>query len=145
VIAQESGADQSNDEKLRAPSARLSVARGKQRQQCDAAFAAVVCSQDQHHAFERDDQDQPPQDQRHHIVDGLMRHDSVTGYGLDRFLQRIEGAGAVVAVDDAEGAVRRVNGIAVGYSDPSTSAPAIPQLIIGWRATLYAYSFIRGS
>jgi hypothetical protein len=46
-------ADQTDDEKLGAPGARLGVAGGKQRQQRDnPAFAAIVSAQDQQRVFE---------------------------------------------------------------------------------------------
>ena len=41
-------------------------ALGKRHQGQRAAFAAVVGAQDQHRVFQRDDEDQRPQDQRHH-------------------------------------------------------------------------------
>ena len=53
VAIEQRGADQADDQKLRAPGAGLGVARRQQRQQGDdAAFAAVVRAQDQQRVFD---------------------------------------------------------------------------------------------
>ena len=102
---------------MRAPGAGLGVAGGQQRQQRDdAAFAAIVGAQDQQRVFERDDQDQRPQDQRHHAEDRVGRQRPAMGGGLGRFLQRVKGAGADVAIDDAERADRRREGKGAGVA-----------------------------
>ena len=118
VAVEQGGADQSDDQKLGAPGSRLGVAGRQQRQQRhDAAFAAVVGAQDQQRVFERNDQDQRPQDQRHHAEDRLRRERPAMGGGLGRFLQRIERAGADVAIDDAERADRGRQGKGVDWTE----------------------------
>ena len=108
VAVEQRRADQADDQQLRAPGARLGVARVQQRQQGDdAAFAAVVRTQDQQRVFDRNDQDQRPQDQRHHPEDGVRRDGVAVGGGPGGFFQRVEGAGADIAVHDAKGAKRR--------------------------------------
>jgi hypothetical protein len=69
----------------------------KQREQRDnAALAVIVGAQDKNSVFERDDQDDRPEDHR---------HDSDHGFGrgcpacLDRLLQPIKCAGTDIAVD----------------------------------------------
>jgi hypothetical protein len=75
----------------------------QQRQQRDdAALATVVGAQNQQRVFDRNDQDQRPEDQRHDPEDRLRRKLAAAAGGLRRFLQRIEGTGADVAIDDAE-------------------------------------------
>src|SRR6195952_2217787 len=102
---------------MRAPGPWLGIAGGKQRQQGhDAAFAAVVGAQDQQRVFDRNDQDQRPEDQRNHTEDGVMRQSPAMAGGLGGFLQGIKGAGADVAVDDAEGADRGCRGKRTGMA-----------------------------
>ena len=71
----------------------------KRQQRDDAALAAVVGAHDQDGVFERDDHDQRPEDHRHDAHDGFGRECSAAVCGL---LERIERAGADIAVDDAE-------------------------------------------
>src|SRR5437867_3918419 len=79
----------------------------QQRQQCDnAAFAAVVGAQDQKRVFDRDDEDQRPQDQRHHAEDSVIRQRSAMSRRLGGFLQGVEGAGTDIAIDDTKGTDR---------------------------------------
>ena len=107
VTIEQGGADEADDQQFRAPCSGLRMARVQQRQQRDdAAFAAVVRAQDQKRVFDRDDQDQRPQDQRHHAEDGFICQRPAMGGGLGRFLQGVEGTGADVAVDDTKGAER---------------------------------------
>ena len=107
VAVEQGGADEPDDQQLRPPRSGPGVARRQQRQQRDdAAFAAIVGAHDQECIFDRDDQDQRPQDQRRHPEDSLRRDRSAMSGGLGRFLQRIERAGADVAIDDPEGADR---------------------------------------
>ena len=107
VTIEQGGADEAHHQQFRAPCSGLRMARVEQRQQRDdAAFAAVVRAQDQKRVFDRDDEDQRPQDQRHHAEDGFIRQRSAMGGGLGGFLQGVEGAGADVAVDDTKGAER---------------------------------------
>src|SRR5258707_9432392 len=65
----------------------------------DAALAVIVGAQDQNCVFERDDQEERPEDQRHdahHCVGGGRPG------RLDGLLQPIERAGADIAVDNTE-------------------------------------------
>ena len=100
IAIEEGGPDQTDDHQGGAPTAARRMANVEKRQQRDdAALAAVVGAHDQDGIFERDDQDQRPED------DG---HDAHSGFGRDRsrcvggLLEPIEHAGADVAVDDAE-------------------------------------------
>ena len=108
VAVEQRRTDEADHQKLRTPRSRLGIAGVKQRQQCDdAAFAAVVGAQDQERVFERNDQDQRPQDQRDDAEDRLGRDRSAVCGRSGRFLQRVEGTGTDVAVDDAKRADRR--------------------------------------
>jgi hypothetical protein len=72
----------------------------KQREQChNTAFAVIVGAQYQNGVFERDDQEERPEDQRH---DAHHRIRGGRSARLDGLLQPIERAGADIAVDDTE-------------------------------------------
>jgi hypothetical protein len=132
VAVEQRRADQADDEQLRAPGSRLGLACAKQRQdRDDPALSAIVCTQDQQRVFNRDDQDERPQDQRHHAENGVVRDGAAMGGGPGGFLQRVKGAGADVAIDDPEGPERgcewkRVGSVAGrGYGhwqDPRTAS-----------------------
>ncbi len=88
-----------------APGAGLGVAGTQQRQQGDdAAFAAVVRAQDQERIFQRDGQQQGPEDQRGNAEDGGVTECAAMGSRLGGLRQGVEGAGADIAVDHPEGA-----------------------------------------
>lgn len=77
---------------MRAPGAGLGVAGVEQRQQRDdAAFAAIVRAQDQKRIFQRDDQQQGPEDQRGNAQDSVGSQRSAMGGRLGGFLQGVEG------------------------------------------------------
>ena len=66
VAIKQRGTDQADDQQdhlLAAAPAGAALKDGEQRY--DAAFALVVGAQDQHRVFQRNDQDQRPEDQRH--------------------------------------------------------------------------------
>ena len=72
----------------------------KQREQRDdAALAVIVGAQDKNSVFERDDQDDRPQDHRHDADHGFGRGCPAC---LDRLLQPIKCAGTNIAVDNTE-------------------------------------------
>ncbi len=107
VAIEKRRADKADDQKLCAPRSGPGIAGGEQRQQRDdAAFAAVIGAQNQQRVFDRNDQDQRPEDQRHHPQDCLGAERPAMGGRLGRFLQRIQRAGADVAIDDAKGSER---------------------------------------
>ena len=107
VAVEQRGADQADDQEPGAPGAGLGVAGRQQGQQGDdAAFAVVVGAQDEQRVFDRDDQDQRPQDERDDAQHRVGRDRAAVAGGAGRLLQRIERAGADVAIDDAEGAQR---------------------------------------
>jgi hypothetical protein len=84
----------------------------KQRKQChNAALAVVVGAQDQNGVFERDDQEKRPEDHRH---DAHHRIRGGRPTCLDGLLQRIERAGADIAVDDTERGKHRGGGMFSG-------------------------------
>ncbi len=80
-------------------------ALGQCHQRERAAFAAVVRSQQDEHVFQRDHDDQGPQDERQHAQHRLARQVAVPADGGGhRFAQGIERAGSDVPVDDADAA-----------------------------------------
>jgi hypothetical protein len=89
----------------RAARAVLHRLRGQRQHGDQAAFAVVVGTQDQHHVLERRPRRQRPEHQRQDAQDvvGRQRHAAVG----EHLLQRIQRAGADVAVDDADGGQRR--------------------------------------
>ena len=72
---------------------------GAQRQH--PALAPVVGAQDEDDVLERDDQDQRPEHEREHAQHGGLAQVQPAGVA-ERLAQRVERAGADVAVDDAE-------------------------------------------
>ena len=108
VAVEQRGADQADDEQRGAPAPARRVPGVKQREQRDdAALAVIVGAQDQNGVFERDDQDDRPEDHRHDAHHGFGRGCPA---GLDGLLQPIERAGADIAVDNAECGKRHNNG-----------------------------------
>ena len=109
VAIQQRRADQSDDEQIRTPCSGLRVAGVKKRQKRDdAAFAAIVCPHDQHGVFERDDEDQCPEDQRDHAEDSFVGENAaVMSCRLRGFLQGIKRAGPDIAIDDTESSDHR--------------------------------------
>ena len=81
-------------------------ARGQRHQGQRAALAVVVGAQQDHDVFQRDDDEERPQDQRHdaehrrQVQFGMVR----TGSSEDRFAQCVERACADIAIDDADAA-----------------------------------------
>ena len=69
-----------------------------------AALPLVVRPQQDEHVFERDHDDQRPQDQREHAEHGIARQGAAGGCGRNRFTKRIERARSDVAVDDTDAA-----------------------------------------
>ena len=77
--------------------------KGKCSQRQRAAFAVIVGAQQEQHVFERDDDNQGPEDQRQHAEHGRLRDDAVrSAGGQNGFAQRVERARADVAIDDAD-------------------------------------------
>jgi hypothetical protein len=81
--------------------------RGQCQHRDQAAFAVVVGAQDQGHVLERDHHRQRPEHQAQDAQDvlGRERHAAVR----EDFLQRIERAGADVAIDNADGPQREAS------------------------------------
>ena len=91
----------------------------------DAAFTAVVGAHQQEDVFERDDEDQRPDEERgdaDHIVAQAVG--ASAGDMVERFAHRIERAGADVAEDDAE----RGKGQLAGYSGCAPAGSALAGL-----------------
>src|SRR5262245_5476643 len=78
----------------------------RQRHQGErAALALVVGPQQDQHVFERDGDDQRPEDQREHAEHRFTRRRAVVADGGgDRLTERVERAGTDVAVDDPDAA-----------------------------------------
>ena len=104
----------------RRPAAK-SLGRGDQCGESeDATFSVVVGAHDEHQVLDRDHGDQRPQDQREdaeHVGVGDREFVAGTFEGLT---QRVERAGADVAVDDAE----RAEGEAAGAAEIGTARPS---------------------
>ena len=79
-------------------------AEGERDQRERAALAVIVGAQQDQHVFDRDDDDQRPQDHREHAEHDLARDRAGCARRDDRFAERIERARADVAVDDADAA-----------------------------------------
>ncbi len=73
----------------------------QRHQRQDAAFARVVRAQQQQHVLQRNEDQQAPEDERQDAED-LGRLARATTCGMQGYLERIQRAGADVAVDDAE-------------------------------------------
>ena len=87
-------------------SAERALRQRHQRQR--AALAVVVGAQQDHDVFERDDDDQRPEDQRQDAEHRLARRRAAgADRGQHRLAKRVERAGADVAVDDADAAERQ--------------------------------------
>ena len=67
-----------------------------------AAFALVVGAQQDEHVFQRDDEQQRPDDQRQHAEHGLAAGKARRLRGVHGFPERVQRARADVAVDDAD-------------------------------------------
>src|SRR6185312_13456569 len=108
VAVEERGAeDDGGAERAGAPAAVVAQARRHQRQEReDAAFAVVVGAHDEADVLDADDERERPEDEREEAEDvgGARRHAVL---GADALLERVEGAGADVAEDDAESAERQ--------------------------------------
>ena len=74
VAVEQRGSDQTDDEQGGAPAPARCVPGVEQREQChDAALAVIVGAQDQDGVFERDDEEERPEDQRHDAHHGFGR------------------------------------------------------------------------
>ena len=108
VAVEQGGADEADHDHGRAPFVALGAARADQREQRqNAAFAVVVGAHDEDRVFDRDDDDQRPEDQRHDAEHRFRRNLSVGTGGLRGDVERIERARADVAEDDAHARERR--------------------------------------
>ena len=104
VAVEQGGADEADHEQQRLPRAGLRVAGAEQRQhRHDAALAAVVGTKDQHRVFQRDDEDQRPQDQRDRAGHRDRARGAAGARGAHRLLEGVERTRADIAVDDTEG------------------------------------------
>jgi hypothetical protein len=82
-------------------------ARGERHQRQRTALPVVVGAQEDQHVFQRDDDDQRPQDEREHAEHGVPRKlAAAAGSGYRRFAQGVERARADVAIDDTDAAER---------------------------------------
>ena len=132
AIAVEHGGaeDAKQDEPAPAAHGDAPQRRGQGSQREDAAFAVVVGAQDKGHVFERDHDEQRPEDEREHAEHVVRR-------GLDGVVagealaQRIERRRADVAVDHAQGSngqqrKRFAPGLSVGVLLNIWSGGALP-------------------
>jgi hypothetical protein len=80
---------------------------GERHERQRAAFALVVGHQQDGDVFDRDDEDQGPQNQRQNAEDDVPRQRASPRRRSRRLLERVEGAGTNIAVDDPDGAERK--------------------------------------
>ena len=109
IAIEQRSPDQTDDEQGGTPAAARCAPCIEQREQGhDAALSVIVGAQDQNCVFERDDQKESPEDQRHdaHHCVGAGRPGCVDG-----LLQPIKRAGADIAVDNTECGKRRGCGL----------------------------------
>ena len=107
VAIKQGGADDAKERHdAPCPADTADRARGERHQRERAAFAVVVGAQENEHVFERDDDDQRPQDERQDTEHRGAREVAIAagGSGHHRFAHRIERARADVAVDDTDAA-----------------------------------------
>ncbi|MCY1377042.1 hypothetical protein D9M69_645850 [compost metagenome] len=103
VAVEERSAEDADDQQQLAQPRLVGHGLGGQREHRDqAALAFVVGAQHEHDVLDGDDDREGPEEHRQDAVDVLHgeRHMAVT----EDFLDRIENAGADVAIDDADGA-----------------------------------------
>ena len=100
VPVQECRSYQAHDEQRGSPTAWRRVPRVQQGQQGNnPAFAVVVRTHDKDRVFQRDDQDQGPEDQRDDAQHRFWRRRS---HGLRRLLQSVECTGPDIPVHNTE-------------------------------------------
>ena len=103
VSVKQGRADEADDEERGLPRARLCMAGAEQRQHGDdAALPPVVGPQDQHRVFQRDDEDQRPEDERYRADDRDGGRWAASARRPHSLLERVEGARSDIAIDDAE-------------------------------------------
>ena len=112
VAIEQRAADDAEQRDRGDAAAERTLRQRHQRQR--AALAIVVGAQQDHDIFQRDHDDQRPQDQRQHADDNRFGHGALGPGGRDdRLAQRVQRAGADVAVDDADAAERQRDDAAV--------------------------------
>jgi hypothetical protein len=115
VAEEHRGANQPEQENKRGSSPQR-PGRERSQREC-TTLPVVVRAQQQHDIFERDDNDQRPQDQRQHAEDGITRERPGC---VDRLAKGVQRAGTDVAIDDPYTAererpgTRRLVGFATG-------------------------------
>ncbi len=97
VTEEECGARDGEDEQRLGPSSDGALGEGEERER--AAFAVVIGAQDQDHVFERDDDEERPEEERDD-ADDFGRGDAVGAGPGERFAQGVERACPDVAVHD---------------------------------------------
>jgi hypothetical protein len=108
VSVEQGRADQADDDHRGAPAVPLGAAWADQRQERqDAALAVIVCAHDEDRVFERNDEDERPEDQRHDAEHRFRRDLSGGTGGFGRDVKRIERARADIAKNDAHASKRR--------------------------------------
>ncbi len=100
VGVEQRGAEEPDAEQPVAPADRDLRAHQRHERQ-DAPFAPVVGAEDVDVVLERDDEDQGPDDQRHHAEDVLAGRGHPV-FAVEALADRVEGAGSDIAVDHAE-------------------------------------------
>ena len=112
IAIEEGGADHAEHQEQRRAALGHRLAERHQRK--GAALALVVGVEQHDHILERDDQQQRPGHQRQDAEHGVRARRAMALGGRHRLAQRIEGAGADVAVDDADRSKRQGPELLVG-------------------------------
>jgi hypothetical protein len=94
--------DDAEEEDRASAAAQLGLGECHERQR--AALALVVGPHDEDDVLERDHNDQRPDEQGYNADHLDTRRDAVLRRVVERFLQRVERAGADIAIDHADGA-----------------------------------------
>ena len=108
VAVEQRRPDQADHDHDGAPAVLSGAARADQREQRqNAALAVIVGAHDQDRVFDRDDDDQRPEDQRHDAEHRLRRDVSGRTGGLRGDVERIERARSDIAEHDPHAGERR--------------------------------------
>ena len=106
IAIEQGGADDAEQHDRGAAFAECALRQRHERQR--AALAIIVGIEQDHDVFQRDGDDQRPQDEREHAEHGGPGRRAAGADGRhDGFPERIEGAGSDVAVNDADAAERQ--------------------------------------
>ena len=137
IAVEQRGADDAEQrDDAAGPADTANGARCKRHQGKGAALAVIIRAQQDHYIFERDDDEQRPQDERHHAEHRRPFDYAVFGTrsGNDGFAKGVERAGADIAVNNADAA----NGKAPQAGARTSGADAVHRHFAPCRGSAYA-------